>query len=321
MAKKQNISSKKNQQLKKVPKESPLYNYSLIFLFSVFIILFTTFKISGDDDIFWHLATGRHIVEAQDIPSTDIFGYVTQGQQWVNVEWGWGVLTFALYEIGGYAAISVLRTIIFLLIFFLLFLILRKFKISFTLIFMFFIILSFGIMDRLSARPHILSYLFLTLLLFIITEYKYFNFNRDKSKSKILFFIPLIFLIWANVHLGVMAGLFLFGIFVLSETIVFFNSGKFTNKEIAPLTKKDLQKLILIFIISMIAILINPFTYLPYYGLFFTSNFESLKSLNEWKSPFDIMFKGRLVILIYKTFLFAGIIILYYSYKKKDLFS
>lgn len=317
MPKRQKKSIQKNLNTKTFPKDSSLYNYGLIFLFSLFLILFTTFKITGDDDIFWHLATGKYIAEHHEIPSTDIFSFSNEGQKWIPFEWGWDVLNYEIYIVGGFAALSVFRTIIFLLIFFTLFTILKKFKISITLIFLFFIILSFGMMDRLAIRPHIISYLFLTLLLFIITEFKYFS----RNNYKILFFIPLIFLFWANMHMGIMAGLFLFGIFLLTETIIFLKPDFFSSKEIPALMKKDLIRLIFIFIVSIITILINPNTYETYIYTLGYSKLKMLETINEWKSPFDDMFTGRLVILIYKLFLFGGIVILYYSYKKKDLFA
>ena len=149
-------------------KANPLFDYALLAAFAIFIILFTTFKISGDDDVFWHLATGKYVMETGHVPSTDIFGYVTQGQEWMPFEWGWDVVTFNIYKAFGYEGLSVFRTIIFLSIFFIYYLILRKFKVSTTLSVFMFLIIAFGIIDRLTPRPHIISLLFFVLLLYLI---------------------------------------------------------------------------------------------------------------------------------------------------------
>ena len=125
MAKKKKGSPKKVQ---KIIKENPVYNYILLALFAVFIVLLTTFKISGDDDVFWHLATGRYIIETGTVPSTDVFGFITEGQEWMPFEWGWDVVTFFIFEATGYTGLSIFRTLIFLIIFFLYFLLLRKFQ-------------------------------------------------------------------------------------------------------------------------------------------------------------------------------------------------
>lgn len=317
MSKKPIKSSSKLQPVNTKFVDNPLYNYGLIILFAVFIILLTTFKITGDDDVFWHLATGKYIVETHHVPSTDIFGYVTQGQQWMPFEWGWDVLTYGIYNLGGYTALSVFRTIIFLLIFFILFYILRKFKISYSLIFIFLILLAFGMIDRLTPRPHIMSMLFFVLLLYIITEYKYFN----RRNYKILFFIPLIFLVWANMHMGIIAGIFLFGIFVFSEIIIYLKPQSFSSKEIPALSKQEITRLVLIFVISILTMLINPNFFATYIYAFDHTKMKMLETINEWRSPFDEMFGKGFVTNIYKAFLFGGILILYYAFRKKDLFA
>ncbi len=286
-------------------------------LFAVFIILLTTFKISGDDDVFWHLATGRYIVETHSVPSADIFGYVSKGQEWMPFEWGWDVVTFGVYSIGGYTALSVFRTVIFLLMFFLFYIILRKFKVSYTLIFLFLTLLAFGIIDRLTPRPHIISFLFFVLLLYVITDYKYFN----RADYKKLFFIPLIFLVWANMHMGIIAGIFLLFIFTASETIIYLKPQKFSTKEIPALTKNELLRLIIIFAASVLAMFINPNFYATYIYAYDHTKMKLLETINEWRSPFDEMFSGGFVTVIYKIFLFSGLLILYYAVKKKDLFS
>jgi hypothetical protein len=296
-------------------KENPLFNYLLIFLFTIFLILLTTFKISGDDDVFWHLATGRYVVENFHVPSADVFGFITEGQEWMPFEWGWDVLTYGLYNAGGYTAISIFRTLIFLSIFFIFFVILRKFKISNTIIFIFFILLSFGIIDRLTPRPHIISLLFFAILLYLIIEYRYFSRN-----NKMLYFIPLIFLLWANMHMGILAGLFLFGLYVLSEIIVYFKRTKSSGDKFQPLSKDDLVRLTIIFFVSVLMMFINPNFYQTYIYAYSHTKMKLLETINEWRSPFDTMYGDGFVVTIYKIFLFSGILILYYSIKKKDPF-
>ena len=80
-----------NQNLVKV------FDYSMVVLFMAFITILTTFKLFLDDDVFWHLATGRFIVQNGYIPSTDVFGFITAGTKWIPFEWGWDVLTYLIY--------------------------------------------------------------------------------------------------------------------------------------------------------------------------------------------------------------------------------
>jgi hypothetical protein len=309
----------KTKKNKSAPQKvySPYYDYALFIIFGIFIVLLTTFKITGDDDVFWHLATGKYIVETGHVPSQDIFGYVTQGQEWMPFEWGWDILTYGIYNIGGYTGLSIFRTIIFLLIFYIYFLIYKKFKISPAISFLILTILAFGTMDRLTPRPHIISLLFFVLILYIIIQYRYFN----RNNYKILFFIPLIFLFWANMHMGIIAGMFLFGIWIISEAIIYFKPQSFSSKEIPALTKPELVRLALIFLACILIMLINPNFYQTYIYAYSHTKMQLLETINEWRSPFGDGSDGGFVGTIYKLFLFGGLIILYYAAKKKDLFA
>lgn len=296
-------------------KANPAFDYVLLAAFSLFIIFFTTFKISGDDDVFWHLATGKYVVETGHVPSTDVFGYVTQGQEWMPFEWGWDVVTYNIYKAFGYTGISVFRTTIFLLIFFIYYLILRKFRVSTTLSVFMFLIIAFGIIDRLTPRPHIISLLFFVLLLYLIISFRYFN-----RKNIYLYFIPVIFLLWSNMHMGILAGMFLFGIYVISEVITYFKPASFSSKEVSALDKKQITLLVIIFIVSLLVMLINPNGFATYIYAYSHTKMKLLETINEWRSPFDSMYSGGFVGNIYKTFLFLGVFVLYYAVKKKDLF-
>ncbi|HRE41520.1 MAG TPA: hypothetical protein PLG90_09310 [Ignavibacteria bacterium] len=312
------MSKNQKKNIKKPDKiYSPYYDYSLFIIFSIFIILLTSFKITGDDDVFWHLSTGRYILESGTVPSVDVFGFVTSGMEWMPFEWGWDVLTYLIYEAGGYTALSIARTIIFLLIFFLYFLIFKKFKIPNSVTFLMMTLLAFGTIDRLTPRPHIISLLFFVIILYIIIQYKYF----DRSNKKILYFLPVIFLFWANMHMGIIAGIFLLGIWVLSEIIIYLKPTSFSSKEIPALSKSELTNLIIIFVICICFMLINPNFFATYIYAYEHTKMKLLETINEWRSPFDSQFGGGFVSNIYKIFLFSGIFILYYSAKKKDLFA
>ena len=314
MTKKKKGSPKKVQ---KIIKDNPVYNYILLVLFAVFIVLLTTFKISGDDDVFWHLATGRYIIETGTVPSTDVFGFITEGQEWMPFEWGWDIITFLIFQTTGYTGLSLFRMLIFMIIFLLYFLILRKFNVSYTISTLFLTLLAFGIIDRLTPRPHIISLLFFVLLLYLIIDYRYFKSGNYKK----LFFIPLIFLFWTNMHMGVLAGLLLFGIYVFSEVIIFYKPQKFSSKEIIPLTKPELVRILIILFASVLVMFINPNSFDTYLYAYAHTKMKLLETINEWRSPFDDMFSGGFVSTIYKIFLFGGVLILYYAVKKKDLFS
>lgn len=281
----------------------------------MFVFLLTSFKISGDDDVFWHLADGRYIIENGTIPTTDVFSFVTFGQKYIPFGWGWDVITFLTYKIGNYEGLTIFRTIISLLLFYIYFRMLRKLNISSTFSIIFLIILLFGIFVNLKPRPHIASLLFLTLLLNQIISFYYLN----RTNFKVLYVIPVLFLVWANLHMGMLAGLMLLGLFLISEIINFCFPKTFIKSR-KVLSKKELLNIIFIFVVSFSATLINPNTYNSYFSVIHSVvKTEALNTVIEWQPPFDNLFKGSYIANFYKVYLFAGLIILYYAFKRKDI--
>lgn len=72
-------------------------------------------------DYFWHLATGRWIVEHRALPLTDPFAVASDPKPWINGEWLFEVVLYALHAIGGAAAVTWVRAGFVALLFCLLF--------------------------------------------------------------------------------------------------------------------------------------------------------------------------------------------------------
>lgn len=297
-------------------KENRFIAYGLLVIFLVLVFLGSSYKVTGDDDFFWHLATGRYIVENKSVPDSDVFGFITQGTEWIPFEWGWDIISYGLYNTGGYNLILVFRSLIFCFIFLIYFMLLKKFKVnslvSITILFLLFA----SIMDRLSPRPHIFTYLFFTLVLYILLSFKYID--RDKYLKK-LYFLPLIFLLWCNIHMGVLAGGLLLFIYVTAEIIIFYKPNSFSTSEIKPLTRNQLFRLVMISIICALMLLINPHGLSTYIYAFSHTKLKLLENVNEWQSPFTNKFDFGFIVTLYKLFLLSGLIVLLYAYKRKDL--
>lgn len=290
--------------------------WGLLGIFLVLVFMAASYKISGDDDLFWHLATGRYIVETKTVPDKDIFGHITSGSEWIPFEWGWDVLTFGLYNIGGYNAILVFRSLAFCFVFFVLFMLLRKFKVNtFPSVLLLFVLLV-SIMDRLSPRPHIITYIFFVTLLYILLNYKYLN---RRKYSRRLYFIPVIFLLWANSHMGVLAGGLILFIFTVTETIIYMKPKSYSTPEIKPLTQAELKKLWVISVIAALMLLVNPHGISTYVYAYSHTKMKMLETVNEWQNPFAPKLDFGFIITLYKIFLFSGLLVLVYAFKKKDL--
>lgn len=310
----------RNKSSRNIKFERVENKYFVLGLLGVFLLLVyfaTTFKVGGDDDFFWHLATGRYVVENKVVPDTDVFGYVTQGVEWIPFEWGWDVISYGLYKIGGYSMVQVFRSIVFIFIFSLLFVLFRKFKINSIVIFLVLFSLLVAIMDRLTPRPHILTYVFFIVLIYILVSFKYLN---REIFTKTLYFLPPLFLLWGNIHMGVLAGGLVLFVFTVSEIIIYYKPAKYSTPEIRPLTKDVLVRLCIISVISALMLLVNPHGLHTYLYAYNHTKMKMLETINEWKSPFENFFSNGFVTNLYLIYIFCGILILIYAYKKKDLF-
>ena len=68
-------------------------------------------------DYFWHLATGRWIVEHHAIPGVDPFAVASAHVPWINGEWLYQVVLYAMHGIAGDAGISIISALLVAAIF------------------------------------------------------------------------------------------------------------------------------------------------------------------------------------------------------------
>ncbi|MCX7877862.1 MAG: hypothetical protein N2510_04375, partial [Ignavibacteria bacterium] len=245
-----------------------------------------------------------------------MFGHATYGSEWIPFEWGWDLLTYLIFSVSGIEGIQIFRSLIFSLIFLIIYLTLKKLKVNSILSISMLILLLISIIDRLTPRPHIITYLFLSILLYILVCNRY----SDREKNmKLLYFLPIIFLLWCNFHMGVLVGGLLLFLFTLSETLTFKN--KKLYKGTSDINYRYIRRLWIVSAICFFTLFLNPHGYYTYIYTYNHSNLKLLSTITEWKSPFSSGFEFTLTITLYKILLLAGIVVLIHSFIKKDIFT
>src|SRR5580658_9795375 len=63
-----------------------------------------------DEDIWWHLQTGRWILAHHAVPTRDMFSAHAAGQPWIAYSWLFDVLASWLFDLAGYRAMLALST-------------------------------------------------------------------------------------------------------------------------------------------------------------------------------------------------------------------
>ncbi len=125
------------------------------------------------------------------------------------------------------------------------------------------------------ARPHIFSLLLMIIWYYILDEYQY----KDKNY---LYVLPLIMLLWVNLHGGFLAGFILIGIYLFGNIVKFITSHDLEKG----IYKRKAKLLGLITIVCLLVCLINPFGYhILLFPFKLVSNKFIMNHVNEFMSP------------------------------------
>jgi hypothetical protein len=119
-----------------------------------------------------------------------------------------------------------------------------------------------------------------------------------------LWVVPLLFVLWVNVHGGYIAGFMLLGIFAIGEALS--NLLKLTGNEIV--SWRRLRKILMIAVISGVVLLINPHTINAVLLPLKTVGIQTLQaSIDEWASPnFHQLFQQPMIWMLLATMAAIG---------------
>jgi hypothetical protein len=188
------------------PRQNRLVTFVLLFLITVPLLtkIFTS-------DFGTHIAIGREIVQTRHIQDKEFLNYPSVGRYNPNGEWGFQVVLYLVYAAAGEYGVSFLCWAIV----FGVFLAIHRSTVlrgahpllAVVAIFAF----SGFLRIRIQPRPEIFTYLFISLTIFIFSEY-YFG-----GRKKLIYLFPPMILVWANMHPTYLMGLLLCGAFVANE--------------------------------------------------------------------------------------------------------
>src|SRR5262249_36258219 len=68
-------------------------------------LLFAAPALLGDPDTYWHIATGRWIMEHGAVPDRDVFSFSMPGAPWTPPEWLAEIVIARLYDHFGWAGL------------------------------------------------------------------------------------------------------------------------------------------------------------------------------------------------------------------------
>ncbi len=299
-----------------------IFKKIIIFLFWVFIFVLLVCNGSNylDPDFGWHLRVGQDISINKEAPSIEYYDYTLEGQKWVDHEWAFNYLTYIIFDNYGYFSLIIFFAFIAFLTFYLLYrFILHKFKFYFdnnfllkVLLLLFIVLGVHASLPHLGVRMQEITVLNIVLLLIILDIFS------TKKNIKILFFLPILFVFWANFHAGFLIGLFLLGLYM---GLKLFESLSYKYRKIAfleyknILNHKELSFFFLFSLLSFSATLLNPYGINLYSFLGSYSNDFYLKNISEWLPFYYLPIQYKQI--FYDIFALTPVFIVTYFYFKK----
>jgi len=167
----------------------------------------------GDCDTGWHVRTGEWIMSHGQVPHQDLFSFTRVGQPWFAWEWLWDVIFGWMHLHWGMATVVVGSALVISMTAALLFR-LAQHKSGNPLVAMaitFLAVASSSI--HFLARPHLFTLLF-TVIFYTILEKA-----RERGSARLLWLLPLLTVLWTNLHGGWFIGIVLIGIYGAGEMV------------------------------------------------------------------------------------------------------
>lgn len=262
-------------------------------IFTFIMGLLMAFEPITDNDYFWHVVIGNWIHNNKAIPNKALFSWwgLEQNYEWTSHEW---LTELIMYKLGDIGCI-VIMLIIFLLLYFLMY---KMLKIDFKKLFdvkLIYLLLMTVFFKVTGPRPYIISLLFFAYLIYVLFSY------LDKDKKifdKLIWTLPIMQILWANLHGGSssMPYVFIIGV-LLSDLFLKLFKIKDTRWASYLLDKQQIKTLLINLLLIVIATCINPVGYkLLLYPFTNMADTNMIDLILEWKSP---SFHGLLGIYIF----------------------
>ncbi|MFH1414647.1 MAG: tetratricopeptide repeat protein [Elusimicrobiota bacterium] len=258
---------------------------SLFFALLVTAGVFCLFKIISSD-FWWHLKSGEIIYAGLGLPEKDIFSFTVPASEWINFHWLFQVIVYFIYRyFGGLTAIVVFKAVLLMAVFFLLWH--TGYREENHVITAGCLILSLiAIGSRILLRPELFSFLFISVYLLILWQYKY-------KKKNFLWLLVVVQILWVNSHALFILGIVIVSIYLAGEFVSANIKLPFIGKDEFALKGKRYMNLLYILGACVAVSFINPYSwklmlwpFRLYAELDSSSNIFS-KVIMEYRRPLD----------------------------------
>jgi len=281
------------------------------FLLQSFLLLALavfSFRTPTDPDLGWHLRNGADILRFGP-PKGDLYSWTMAGYPWISHEWGTEAVMSFLYQNFGLVALGILFILVAIAAFILAASVVSRLGwVERLIVALLGLLVSFNIV---GIRPQMITLLGLALVLFILFRW------REKPQSNLVYFLPLVFVVWVNLHSGFAAGFLAIAVFGAVELwrwvlARYYSRVRFAN--LVPL--KRWWHLVWVSLLGLAATFINPYTWRVYGEIYNTlSNKYVMSTISEWL-PVSLRYSSSYNFAILAV---AILLLLFWTWRKVDV--
>ena len=221
---------------------------NIIFVSLLFVLAFHSGQgLLADGDTGYHIRTGEIILRTWQVPSQDPYSYHSPPLKWTAHEWLSEIIMAVVFSTFGLTGVVLFFAFVLALTHWLLYRSLRSRSNDILLCALVTLIATASSSIHWLARPHAFSLLFTVLWCHTLDRFQ----NRNENS---LTYLPLLMLLWVNLHGGFIIGLILLIIYLGGNTFCAFTDSSARYE----VHTRKLKKIFVTLIASLAVCLINP---------------------------------------------------------------
>jgi hypothetical protein len=226
----------------------------------------------SDPDVWWHIRLGDWIIAHHQIPAAELFAYTAFGNPLVAHEWLSETIFAALSAVGGLILVTLVMGAV-AWSGMLATLLRGRLRGAGPVVLAISLVLGARVAEPvLGTRPQVFTFALVCWTLWIAESYL-------RSGGRRRWLLPPLFLLWANLHAGFIAGIGFLAIVLIAEVI----KRRWSLGSIAP--RQRIVGLAVATGVSVLAACVNPYGPSLFVFAATTGTTERAKGIIEWQSP------------------------------------
>jgi hypothetical protein len=208
-----------------------------------------------DNDIWWHLKTGDWILAHHAFPHTGILTRTAADRPWMAYSWLYEVLLSGFHSWFELAGISIYGLLLALAVAYGVFWMADRLSGRFWVACLLTLLGCAAFLFNMYPRPAFFSMLLFTITLTLLLE------SRRTGRIQVLYWLPPLFFLWANLHIQFVYGLLVVGLLIAVNLLEDWAARAGFGVDSAPPPSLPPSRLLLVLACCLLATCVGPYSF------------------------------------------------------------